>query len=282
MIADGSTLDVLLRKMGLLRDLDVPPLAGKMMGLLDLASRLPVRMWYGSDAQAHDQTFWPDILKALPKGALLLFDKGFINYTYFVALTKASVFFITRAKRNMKYTLSQTIVCTAQVHDYLIWVGQGKTRQQLRLVEVLYRGKWYRYLTNDLDAERLPWEYVVGLYWQRWRIEDAYAIVKELLGLSYFWSGAQNGIELQVWATWMLYGVLLDLSDMLAEALWRPLADISIEMVFRSLGYFAQAVLGGENTSLIPFLVTHAKLFGLVKRQRKKDTLHLLTEAANP
>ena len=72
---------------------------------------------------------------------------------------------------------------------------------------------------------------------------------------------------MQVWATWMLYGVLLDLSDMLAEELWRPLADISAEMVFRSLGYFAQAVLGGETTSLIPFLVTHAKLFGLVKRQ---------------
>ncbi|MFN8440205.1 MAG: hypothetical protein U0175_05520 [Caldilineaceae bacterium] len=31
----------------------------------------------------------------------------------------------------------------------------------------------------------LPVEYAVALYWQRWRIEDAYAIVKRLLGFSF-------------------------------------------------------------------------------------------------
>ena len=39
-------------------------------------------------------------------------------------------------------------------------------------------GKWYRYLTNELDRATLPTAYVVALYWQRWRIEDAYALVK--------------------------------------------------------------------------------------------------------
>jgi hypothetical protein len=41
----------------------------------------------------------------------------------------------------------------------------------MRLIEVLYKGTWYRYLTNELDPTRLPTEYVVALYWQRWRIE---------------------------------------------------------------------------------------------------------------
>ena len=44
----------------------------------------------------------------------------------------------------------------------------------------------------------------MALYRQRWRIEDAYAIVKRLLGLAYFWCGAQNAVELQLWATWLL------------------------------------------------------------------------------
>jgi hypothetical protein len=281
LLVDGSTLDVLLRKIGLLCDLLVPPLAGKMMGMLDLASRLPVKIWFNPDPKVHDQTFWDDIQTALPKGALLLFDKGFICYHRFVKLTLGDIFFITRAKNNLKYQRVQAIVRTATVHDYLIWIGEGDTRQQLRLIEVLYRGKWYRYLTNELDAERLSWKYVVALYWQRWRIEDAFLIVKELLGLSYFWSGAQNGVELQLWVTWMLYAVLLDLSDQLASALWRPLAEISIEMVFRGLGYFALAILKGETAKLIPFLVAHAEHLGLLKRQRKKPALMLLTEAAN-
>jgi hypothetical protein len=32
------------------------------------------------------------------------------------------------------------------------------------LIEVLYRGKWYRYLTNELDEKKLLTAYVVALY----------------------------------------------------------------------------------------------------------------------
>ena len=280
LIVDGSTLDVLLRKVGLLRGLSVPHLAGKIMGMLDLATRLPVKIWFNPDPKVHDQTFWENILAVLPKGALLLFDKGFICYERFVKLTLANIFFITRAKSDMKYQFIRAITKTNKVHDYLIWIGDGDTRQQLRLIEVLYHCKWYRYLTNELDAERLPWNYVVAIYWQRWRIEDAFLIVKELLGLSYFWTGAQNGVELQIWATWMLYAVLLDLCDALASALGCPLAEVSIEMVFRGLGYFAQALLKGETAKFIPFLLAHAKDLGLVKRRRKKPALQVLTDAA--
>ena len=51
---DGSTLDALIRKMGLLRDLPKNPLAGKITGLLDLCTRLPEQLWYERDPQAHD------------------------------------------------------------------------------------------------------------------------------------------------------------------------------------------------------------------------------------
>jgi hypothetical protein len=61
--------------------------------------------------------------------------------------------------------------------------------------------------------------------------------VKRLLGLAYFWCGAQNAVELQLWATWLLYAVLVDLTDAVAEALEQPFANVSLEMVYRSL-YF--------------------------------------------
>ncbi|MDI6770606.1 MAG: hypothetical protein QMD04_13155 [Anaerolineales bacterium] len=142
-------------------------------------------------------------------------------------------------------------------------------RQLVRLVAVLYSGKWYRYLSNELDAERLPTAYLVALYWQRWRIEDAYAIVKRLLGLAYFWCGAQNAVEMQVWATWLLYAVLVDLTDAVAEALNQPFAAISIEMVYRSLYFFTQAHHRGETNNVVAYLAANAKLLGIVKRKRK-------------
>ena len=79
------------------------------------------------------------------------------------------------------------------------------------LLEVCYRGVWYRYLTNELDPTRLPAPYAVALYWQRWRIEDCYAIVKRLLGLAYFWVGSEYGVQSQLWATWILYAAYLGL-----------------------------------------------------------------------
>jgi hypothetical protein len=265
---DGSTLDALVRKTGLLNELEQHPLAGKMTALLDLCSRLPVRIWYEADAQTHDQQFWDRIVGALCAGALLVFDLGYTNFSIFARLTREQVTFITRAKKNLRFSVDQVLSRTANVHDQLVWIGQGDDRQLVRLLEVLYRGTWYRYLTNELDPAQLPAAYLVALYWQRWRIEDAYNMVKRLLGLAYFWCGAQNAVELQLWATWLLYAVLVDLTDQVAEALRQPLAAISMEMVYRSLYFFAQAYHRGEATDIAAYFAAHAKLFGLVKRKR--------------
>jgi len=265
---DGSTLDALIRKMGLLKEAVSHPLAGKMTALLDLCSRLPVQIWYEADAQTNDQQFWDRIVGVLCAGALLVFDLGYTNFSVFACLTREQVTFITRAKKNLRFSVDHVILQMASVHDQVVWIGQGDDRQLVRLIEVRYRGTWYRYLTNELDPAQLPAEYLVALYWQRWRIEDAYNIVKRLLGLAYFWSGAQNAVELQLWATWLLYAVLVDLTDQVAEVLCHPLAAISMEMVYRSLYFFTQAYHRGEAADVAAYLAAHAKLFGLIKRKR--------------
>lgn len=286
---DGSTLDALIRKIGLLQDLPENPLAGRMTALLDLCTRLPEKIWYEKDPNAHDQGFWTNILSVLKAGSLLIFDKGYINFTMFSKLTQAQVQFITRGKTNLVYTLERPLIKTAAVHDYLVWIGEEETRQQVRLIEILYRGKWYRYITNELDEKKLPTAYGVALYWQRWRIEDAYNIVKRLLGLAYFWCGAQNAVEMQIWATWLLYVVLIDLTDAVAEALHQPFAAISIEMVYRSLYFFTTARQRGETNDVVAYLAAEAKFLGILKRKHKGDNPsplvfipNLLTDLSNP
>lgn len=270
---DGSTLDGLLRKVGLLRDGEGPVLAGRLAGLLDLTSQLPRQLWYEEDWHAHDQRFYERILTSLSAGMLLVFDLGFLNYARFDQLSELGVFFVTRTTQNIATRSEQLLRATEDLRDRLVWVGSGSEsccQKVLRMVEVRYAGKWYRYLTNVVDPKVLPSEYVVALYWQRWRIEDAFNIVKRLLGLAYFWTGSLNGVQTQVWATWIVYAVLVDLTDAVAEALCKPFRAVSVEMVYRGLYHFTQAYHRGDAEEPVSYLAAKAERLGILKRKRKK------------
>lgn len=281
---DGSTLDALLRKLHLLREAEKHPLAGRMTALLDLASRLPQQLWYEPDPQASDQRAWPQILAAVPAGALLLFDRGYTDFQRFLALTQAQITWITRAKSRLAFHQERPLIDTARIQDALGWIGEGATRQQVRLVSVLVSGQWYRYLTNELDPQRLPAPELVALYRHRWNIEEAYATVKRLLGLAFFWVGSENGVQLQLWATWLLYAVLMDLTDAVAEELQQPVATLSLEMVYRGLYHFTQAFHRGAANDPVTYLAEDARGLGIVKQKRKPPTRDwpALSVAANP
>ena len=132
-ILDGSTLDALLRKVGLLRDGEGTVLAGRLGCLLNAASLLPEEVWYEEDSQAHDQHFWERAAAKLPKGGLLLFDLGFINYTWFDALSEQVRYFVTRCKTNAVYQVDQVLHTSAHLHDQLVWLGSPQKRCQYRM-----------------------------------------------------------------------------------------------------------------------------------------------------
>lgn len=274
---DGSTLDALLRKVGLLRDEEKHPLAGKILTVLDVCSLLPQSIWFEPQAQASDQRFWPQLLAAIPIGALLLLDSGFTNFKRFIQLShpERKISFIIPTKSNLVFEVKRVFAKTPQIHDYLVWIGSGDDRQLVRLVKLYDQGQWYQYLTNELNPSLLPAPYVAALYGHRWRLEDAFNTVKRLLGLAYFWTGSQNGVELQLWATWMVYLVIVDLSDAVAEALHQPLLAISMEMVYRGLYHFGQALAKGLADAPVAYLVRHANLLGIVKRSLPAQTLWL-------
>ncbi len=283
---DGSTLDALSKKIGLLQQSAGTVLAGRMAALLDVASLLPRKVWYEEDSKAHDQTFWEGALTQVTPGMLLLFDLGFVDYAQFDQMSRQGLFFVTRLKSNAVVKQTRVLLHGENVGDCLVTLGTGQKQCQetMRMVALRYQGKWYRYLTNVLDPTVLPTVYVVALYWQRWRIEEAYLIVKRLLGLAYFASGARNAIQTQLWATWILYAVLTDLSDAVAEALQQPFAMISVEMVYRGLYHFSQAYCRGTADDPIEYLARKASALAIIKAQRPKslDTVRLLTNQLKP
>jgi IS4 transposase len=89
---------------------------------------------------------------------------------------------------------------------------------------------------------------VADLYRRRWRIEEAFNTVKRLLGLSYLWTGSLNGIQLQIWGTWIFYAILVNLGDAVADRLSLPIDAISLEMIYRGLYHFYVARQQGKAT----------------------------------
>ena len=142
---DGSTLDALLHKVGLLKGGEQRALGGRMAGLLNLATRLPRQIWYEDDSQAHDQRFWERVVATLEAGVLLIFDLGFLNYAHYDELTAKQISFITRAAERMAFQVERVLQASGEVHDLVVWVGSGETsrcQHLLRLVEVKHGAKW--------------------------------------------------------------------------------------------------------------------------------------------
>lgn len=273
-IVDGSTLEALFRKLDSLRDAAPGVLAGKMCTVVDLITRLPEHIWFTEEALAHDTNFFDQILALSQARVLWLFDRGFYDFKFFDQVIGTGAAFITRIKSNAVYQVVDVLLDTDQVRDRIIRLGgpQKQGEHCLRLIEIRFQKQWYRYLTSVLDPAVLPPEAVVELYRHRWRIEEAFLIVKRLLGLSYLWTGSVNGVLLQVWATWLFYAVLVDLGDAVAEELMVSFDRISLEMVFRGLYHFMQAHSKGKATDPVAyFTAPENRDLGVLKQIRKQS-----------
>ena len=273
--ADGSTLEALRRRTKELRQAG-SVLGGKMLAVVDLFTRRPRHTWYSSDEKANDKLFCHQVLKALPVGGLIVLDLGWFSFKFFDELTDEGKYFVSRLREKTAYRVVETLSAGSHYRDQIIEVGLYRSnpcRHRLRLVSVLWGTTWYHYLTNVVDPQHLSPREVAQIYRRRWRIEEAFLLTKRLLGLSYLWVGDRNGVEIQIYPTWLFYAVLTDLCAQVAQALDEPLERISVEMVFRSLYHFSRAIDRGENPELMEFLVQNAKLFGLVKEKRKRHRL---------
>lgn len=268
---DGTTLEQLFGKVGLLRDEPAAPPGGTLEAVLDLASKLPARLWLDPEPAANDKRFLDRLKASLPPRTLLVLDRGFYAFPFFDWLSAHGHGFVTRARSVAAVTVERVLVEGPTVRDRVVRLGKYRSNpcaHPLRLVEVQADGRWRGYLTNVLDPQVLSAADVVDLYGRRWRIEEAFLLTKRLLGLSYLWSGAFNAVELQVWATWLLYAVLTDLTDAVAEELDQPLDALSVEMVYRGLYHFTVAFRAGHATDPVAYLATQPRL-GIVKRRRK-------------
>jgi Transposase DDE domain len=270
---DGSTLEAIFRKLESLSTVPKNQLAGKIGVVIDIVTRLPVEIWFQEKATASDMKFESDILNLVKPQTLILLDRGFCHYQFWQQLIEGDVHLITRLNNKASFTVESVFSNSYSIRDRIVKMGAGTKKIPcitMRLVEIRVGKSWYSYLTSVLDPLILPPYVVADLYGRRWRIEEAFNTVKRLLGLSYLWTGSLNGIQLQLWGTWLFYAVLVDLGDAIADEVSLPFDRISLEMIYRGLYHFYVAHHKGLATDPIKyFAAPENKDLGVVKSIRK-------------
>ena len=274
-IIDSSTLEALFCKLKSLEDIPRGQLAGKMATVIDLMTRLPVEVWFLENPRASDVKLEEKIRQLVPANTLLLLDRGFYQFKFWRQLIEQDIHLVTRLKKGASIKLEQVFTKSYDLRDSRIRLVSGTAKTPfitLRLIEVRSDKVWHSYLTSVLDPHVLPPYVVADLYRRRWRIEDAFNTVKRLLGLSYLWTGSLNGIQLQIWGTWIFYALLVDLGDAVADELSLPIDSISLEMIYRGLYHFYVAHQKGKATDPIQyFAAPENRDLGIVKSQRKPN-----------
>ncbi|NJP22569.1 MAG: IS4 family transposase [Hydrococcus sp. CRU_1_1] len=272
-IIDGSVLEALFKKLKSLEDVPQGKLGGKIGVVIDLVTRLPVEIWFQENPRASDTKLEEKILNLVTAKTLLLLDRGFYHFSFWLQLISLEIHFISRLKKGASIKVEQVFTDSYSIRDRKVRLGSGTKRTPyitVRLIEVRSKTVWHSYVTSVLEPEVLPPYVVADLYGKRWRIEQAFNTVKRLLGLSYLWTGSINGIKLQIWATWLFYGVLMDLGDAVADELALPVDRISLEMIYRGLYHFSVAHHKGLTDDPIKyFAAAENQDLGIVKSIRK-------------
>lgn len=178
--------------------------AAKLHMVLDYDGCLPV-FAHLSDGKKHEINVAKTI--SFPKGSLILFDRGYIDYKWMNDLDSSHHFFVTRAKENMAYEiLEENFIppdkTTTVLKDVKIRLVTSKAvadyPNTLRLVIYLdsITAKEYTFLTNNLSWNA---QTIADCYKERWNIEVFFKQLKQQLNVKSFLGTSENAVQIQLW-----------------------------------------------------------------------------------
>jgi hypothetical protein len=166
----------------------------KMHALLDHDGYLPV-FAHITDAKTHESRVAWDM--PLPKGSIVVMDRGYNDYDWFHKLTHDGVFFVTRMKGNAVFEVirSRPVTPGRILADQEIVLKSGLP---LRRVVVWLEDKQEEMvlLTNHLDFAPST---IAAIYKERWQIELFFKAIKQNLKIKTFVGTSKNALLIQIW-----------------------------------------------------------------------------------
>lgn len=143
----------------------------------------------------------------LPSGTIVVFDRGYNDYVWFVSMALQGVWFVTRMKEGAKYrVIERRQVKGAVLSDEVIELDVNLAPYGLELDSPVHfrrivarvpdREEPMVFLTNHLDFAAST---IVAIYKERWQIELLFKALKQNLRIKTFVGTSANALHIQIW-----------------------------------------------------------------------------------
>lgn len=182
--------------------------AVKVHTLLDLKGSIPVFLNI-TTGKVNDVNILDEL--PVPAGAIVVMDRGYVDFKRWYALHIKAVFFVTRAKSNFKFRRRYSRPVDKSLGLRCDQTIELVTKKSLEGYPDLLRrisyvdqetGKKYVFLTNNLA---LPAKTIADIYKQRWQIELFFKWLKQHLRIKAFYGTSANAVKTQIWITVSAY-----------------------------------------------------------------------------
>jgi hypothetical protein len=213
--------------------------AVRLHTLLDLRGNIPSFI-HISDGKLHEV----NVLDIIPleAGAFYIMDRGFLDFSRLHTITRASAFFVIRAKSNLKsrriyshpVDKSTGVVCDQSI---LLTVPKSIGDYPDKLRRVRYydaeTNKNLVFLTNNF---LLPAITIAQLYKQRWQVELFFKWIKQNLRIKSFYGTSENAVKTQIWIAVSVYLIVAIIKKQmnLQESLYTILQVLSVSLFERT------------------------------------------------
>lgn len=174
-------------------------------------------------AQRHDID--PARQIRLPKGSILVVDRGYTDFALFARWTRDGIFWVTRMKDGTAYVVEEEhdlpqgqSILADQIISLSGKTAAKKYPETLRRI-VVWDAEQQRQiviLTNHLDFGATT---LASIYRERWQIELFFKALKQNLKIKSFVGTSENALRIQIW-TALLALLLLKWLHFLSAAKW--------------------------------------------------------------
>jgi putative transposase len=139
-----------------------------------------------------------------PKGSVVVFDKGYNDYTWHNTLTEKGVFFVSRIRGNAVYQVIKTHPVrkdSGVISDDIIRYSRKKNidRRLKPVRKIVYRdgetGREFTFITNHF---RWSASTIAAIYKQRWQVELFFKWIKQNLKIKSFIGTSMNAVITQI------------------------------------------------------------------------------------
>ncbi len=206
------------------------PLEGKKKGgikahtIIKADENVPYLVRY-SAAVKHDHNFLNEVHK-IPKGSIITFDKGYVDYGKYEEFTQASIWYVTRMKDNAlfeakrEYDIPDNADARILKDERIILKFGKKNELEHYARRIVFYDKdndrVFEFTTNNF---KLSAQTICEIYKRRWQIELLFKQLKQNFPLKYFLGDNENAIEIQIWAA-MIANFLLTLIKSKVKKKW--------------------------------------------------------------